>query len=52
MENEKLFCKYCGEELERWEPSLYTGWEHDMFYCNNDECEYFINGRKKICYEF
>ena len=52
MENDKLFCPYCGEELERWEPSPYTCWGHDMFFCNNNDCEYFINGRKTILIEF
>ena len=51
MEDEKYFCKYCGEQLDRWEPSPYTGWGHDMFFCSNDDCEYFITGRLKICIE-
>jgi hypothetical protein len=49
---EPFTCPYCGEALERWEPSPYAGWGHDMFYCANNECEYFIRGRIKICTEF
>ena len=45
-------CPHCGQELTIWEPSPYTGWGHDMYYCSNDDCEYFITGRLKICIEF
>jgi len=52
MNNDKLTCPYCEEPLERWEPSPYTGWGHDMFYCNNNRCSYFISGREKICQKY
>jgi hypothetical protein len=52
MQSEKYTCPHCGEVLTRWEPSPYTGWGHDMFYCDNNECEYFVKGRIKICMEF
>jgi len=45
-------CPHCRETLERWEPSPYTGWDHDLYYCNNNECAYFVTGRRKICEEF
>ena len=52
MKNKDYSCPYCGKTLTEWEPSPYTGWGTNMFYCDNNKCEYFINGRKKICYEF
>lgn len=48
MEN----CPHCGEKFTIWEPSTYSGWGHDMLYCDNDECAYFVQGRRKICMEF
>ena len=44
-------CPHCGEELSRWEPSPESGWDTDLLICNNDECAYFVKGRKKICDE-
>ena len=52
MNRDKLTCPHCDEPLERWEPSPWTGWGHDLFYCNNNRCPYFISGRRKICLEF
>lgn len=51
MKDEKS-CPHCGERLESWEPSPYTGWGHEMLVCNNNNCPYFLEGRRKICYEF
>ena len=51
MENIKT-CPHCGETLTEWEPSPYTGWANNLLFCDNNECEYFINGRRKICFEF
>ena len=52
MSEEKMICPHCSEQLERWEPCPWTGWDNDLFFCNNDKCGYFVEGRKKICYEF
>ncbi len=53
MTNEyRPICPHCRETLERWEPNPYTGWDHDLYYCNNNECAYFITGRRLICEEF
>ena len=52
MNTEQFECPHCSKVLTQWEPSPYTGWGHDMFYCDNDNCEYFIEGRMKICREF
>ncbi|MFC1821225.1 hypothetical protein ACFL9T_00835 [Thermodesulfobacteriota bacterium] len=52
MTDEKLACPYCNEPLTRWEPSPWTGWGDDLFYCRSNECSYFVEGRKKICIEF
>ena len=52
MEESEKLCPHCGQGLTVWEPSPYTGWGHDMRYCDNDECEYFLQGRRKICMEF
>jgi hypothetical protein len=45
-------CPHCREALERWEPNPYTGWGHDLYFCNNNECDYFVTGRRRICEEF
>ena len=52
MDEEKRLCPHCNERLERWEPSPYTGWDRSLFFCNNNECDYFIHGRAKICLEY
>jgi hypothetical protein len=52
MNEEKLICPHCNQSLEKWEPCPWTGWGHDMFYCNNNECPYFLTGRRRICLEF
>ena len=51
MTTKKQICPHCGEILTQWEPSPYTGWGNDMLYCDNNECEYFKEGRRRICYE-
>jgi hypothetical protein len=45
-------CPHCGEPMDRWEPCPETGWGHDLLICNNNGCEYFTRGRRKICSEF
>ena len=52
MNEKNLTCPHCDKQLLRWEPSPYTGWGHDLYYCDNNECNYFIEGRLKICIEF
>lgn len=52
MNEEKYTCPHCSRPLKRWEPSPYAGWGHELYYCNNNDCVYFINGRVKICVEF
>lgn len=38
MNNETPTCPHCHEPLLRWEPSPYTGWGHDLFYCDTPGC--------------
>ena len=52
MDIQHLKCPHCQEGLAIWEPSPYTGWGHNMLYCNNNECNYFIRGREKIYCEY
>jgi len=52
MEKTEYKCPHCDAELERWEPSPYTGWGNELFYCSNNQCAYFITGRKEICYQY
>lgn len=52
MKEETYTCPHCHEVLTRWEPCPHTGWDHDLFYCSNNTCSYFVNGRRKICVEF
>ena len=44
-------CPHCNERLIRWEPNPESGWGNDLFYCANDDCAYFVRGRKKISRE-
>ena len=48
MEAKKETCPHCKKALKIWEPSPYTGWGHNMLFCENNECPYFIRGRRKI----
>ena len=52
MDKEIIQCPHCHKPLLKWEPSPYTGWGHDMFFCDNDDCSYFVEGRIRICCEF
>ena len=52
MSEEIYVCPHCEEVLSSWSPSPYHGWANDLYYCHNDECSYFIEGRQKICVEF
>jgi hypothetical protein len=37
--------------METWEPSPESGWDHNLLICQNDSCDYFTKGRKKIADE-
>lgn len=50
--DEEFLCPYCHRTLEPWEPHPHAGWSHDLFFCGNDSCAYFVEGRRKICTEF
>ena len=52
MIEEDNICPHCGQPLDQWEPHPESGWDHDLLICNNDECAYFVEGRKKIGDEF
>jgi hypothetical protein len=52
MNEDSFLCPHCNALLVRWEPSPYTGWGHDLYYCDNNECSYFLEGRRRICEEF
>jgi hypothetical protein len=52
MNKDNLVCPHCSKALERWDPSPYTAWAHHLFFCNNNDCDYFIKGRAKICFEY
>ena len=52
MNDSNYKCPHCEAELKTWEPSPYSGWGDNMLYCENNECNYFIQGREKICYEY
>jgi len=51
MNEVRYTCAHCGESLNRWEPSSESGWDHDLYMCDNDECPYFVGGQKKIAAE-
>lgn len=48
MNERSCACPYCGERLDRWEPASESGWGNGLYLCNNNECAYFMQGRKKI----
>jgi rubredoxin len=48
MDKDDWICPHCGKPLVRWEPCAQTGWVHDLFLCDNNECSYFVEGRRKI----
>lgn len=52
MTGNDMVCPHCNETLTRWEPCPETGWDTDLYYCDNNECRYFVDGRRKICEEF
>lgn len=52
MGKNKFACPHCESILLRWEPCPDTGWDHDLYYCDNDACPYFVEGRRRICEEF
>jgi hypothetical protein len=52
MNQDKRICPHCKEPLVRWEPCPQTGWGHDLFFCDNNACSYFVEGRRKICCDY
>jgi hypothetical protein len=52
MDEMDYTCPYCGEGLARWEPAAESGWDCDMYLCENDTCEYFTKGRKKVSRDY
>ena len=42
-------CPHCQRPLAKWEPCAESGWDCDLYYCDNDECPYFVRGRQIIC---
>ncbi|MEZ5358062.1 MAG: hypothetical protein R3F48_04465 [Candidatus Zixiibacteriota bacterium] len=45
MSTEKPTCKYCGQELTKWNPPEQSTWgDHFQYVCFNDECEYYKKG--------
>ena len=51
MNTQHTECPHCQKELKKWEPSPYAAWGNHMFYCDNNDCTYFIRGREKIFHE-
>ena len=52
MSHDVFKCPHCEKPLRRWEPAPESGWDRDLFYCDNDACSYFVRGREKVCHEF
>ena len=52
MDKDDWTCPHCEEPLVRWEPCAQTGWSHDLFLCDNNECAYFVEGRRKIACDY
>jgi hypothetical protein len=48
----ELECPHCNQVLTKWEPCPESGWGDDLYYCDNDVCAYFLEGRKRICREY
>jgi hypothetical protein len=51
MTEKNYTCPHCNEALDCWEPCPETGWDHNLYVCNNDACPYFTCGREKIARE-
>jgi hypothetical protein len=52
MAEETLECPHCRGGLTKWEPNPESGWGDDMYFCDNNACSYFVEGRKRICSEY
>lgn len=52
MKDDKNICPHCDEPLTTREASPFSDWSNDLFYCENDDCSYFVDGRKKVCVEY
>ena len=52
MDKDDRICPHCEKPLVRWEPCAQTGWVHDLFLCDNNECSYFVEGRRKIACDY
>jgi len=52
MKNDNTACPHCRQPLTTWEPCPESGWDEDLYYCENNECSYFVKGREKICREY
>ena len=48
----ELKCTHCNQGLTKWEPCPESGWGDDLYYCDNDACAYFLEGRRRICREY
>ncbi|MBN1847167.1 MAG: hypothetical protein JW932_01130 [Deltaproteobacteria bacterium] len=51
MQDKEYICPHCNGVLKQWSPPPHGGWDHDLFYCDNNACDYFIRGRTKISSE-
>ena len=45
MSEDKTICRYCGEQMKKWETPGESSWCGDVWYvCFNDGCSYYVKG--------
>ena len=45
INNKKIVCPYCNQEMKKWRVPQGSTWHNNFLYvCLNDNCPYFVEG--------